>query len=233
MTETRSMLEGVGLCIEQTPPQPVARLLLAHGAGAPMDSAFMDQICERLVARGVACVRFEFPYMFRRRTLSKRSPPDPAAVLLVSWDAVVGHYKDQALPLFIGGKSMGGRMATLWATQRAGPCEGVVCFGYPFHPARRPERLRVAHLPELPIPALIVQGARDPMGSLDEVTGYELGAKLKLHWIDGGDHDLRPLKKTGITHAQALEHAAQAAVSFILETIAESLALKRETQLAE
>lgn len=215
MIEARPELQGVGACIEQTPPRPVARLLLAHGAGAPMDSPFMDQICGRLVAGGLACVRFEFPYMVRQRALKRRSPPNSEAVLLATWEAVVEHYKNQSLPLFVGGKSMGGRMATLWATKKAGTCSGLICFGYPFHPAKRPERLRVAHLPELPVPALVVQGTRDPMGSAEEVAGYALGAKLSVHWITGGDHDLKPLKKTGVTHGQALDSAAQATMAFI------------------
>lgn len=220
MTDSLPVLEGVGECIEQTPAQPLARLLLAHGAGAPMDSAFMDQICARLVAGGIACVRFEFPYMVRRRVLNRRLPPNPAAVLLATWTKVIDHYKDQDLPLFIGGKSMGGRMATLWAAQTACPCKGLVCFGYPFHPARQPERLRIAHLPQLPVPTLVVQGTRDVLGNQEEVADYDMGAMLRLHWIAGGDHDLKPLKKTGVSHQQALDEAAQAAGDFIKHTIA-------------
>lgn len=215
MYEARRELDGVGEVIEQSPARPLARLLLAHGAGAPMDSDFMNRVCTELCARDIACVRFEFPYMVRRRELQKILPPNPMPVLLETWQTLVHHYREQGLPLFIGGKSMGGRMATLWAAQSGSGCAGLVCFGYPFHPARRPERLRTVHLPDLPVPTLVVQGTRDALGNQEEVAGYALGGQLRVHWIAGGDHDLKPLKKTGVTHEQALAHAAQAAVEFI------------------
>lgn len=199
---------------------PHARLLLAHGAGAPMDSAFMNEMAGECSRRGIEVVRFEFPFMMQRRKGGTRRPPDKQAILLAAWQTMVDHYSAERLPLFVGGKSMGGRMATMWAaTSEAALCRGVVCLGYPFHPATKPEKLRIAHLSNLRVPVLIVQGTRDALGSQDEVVDYELGEQVRCHWIATGNHDLLPLKRSGMTQQQALTEAADAIAQFIASAV--------------
>jgi uncharacterized protein len=196
-----------------------ATLLLAHGAGAPMDSAILEAIAGAVAARGVTVVRFEFTYMSARRTGGKRRPPPKAETLCDEYHAAVKTC-DATGPLLIGGKSMGGRVASLIAddlfAQRR--IAGLVCLGYPFHPPKKPDSLRTAHLADLRCPALIVQGAADPLGSRAEVEGYRLSPRIGVTWIAGGDHDLAPRARYGLTkaqaHAQALEQAAEAVASF-------------------
>lgn len=191
-----------------------ATLILAHGAGAPMDSEFMQQMAERLAARGVAVLRFEFDYMAARRLDGKKRPPNPQAKLLEQWRAVHDRVRQQvAGPLAIGGKSMGGRMASLLADEQG--ADALVCLGYPFHAIGKPDKPRVAHLAELRTPALIVQGERDPMGDRPKVAGYTLSQTIQVHWLTAADHDLKPLKSSGRTHAQHLEAAADAVAAFL------------------
>lgn len=196
-----------------------ATLLLAHGAGAPMDSAILEAIAGAVAARGFTVVRFEFAYMAARRTGGKRRPPPKAETLCDEYHAAVKTC-DATGPLLIGGKSMGGRVASLIAddlfAQRR--IAGLVCLGYPFHPPKKPDTLRTAHLADLRCPALIVQGEADPLGSRAEVEGYRLSPRIGVTWIGGGDHDLAPRARYGLTkaqaHTQALEQAADAVASF-------------------
>jgi hypothetical protein len=195
-----------------------ASLILAHGAGAPMDSPFMEQISERLVARGVALFRFEFAYMAERREGGRKRPPEPAARLLQQWREAYEQVRQQAAgPLAVGGKSMGGRMASLLADELG--ADALVCLGYPFHPAGKPERRRTAHLADLRTPTLIVQGERDALGDRPRVEGYALSAAIHLHWLTAADHDLKPLKSSGLTHAQHLDNAADAVASFLRDVV--------------
>jgi uncharacterized protein len=191
-----------------------ATLILAHGAGAPMDSAFMQEMAQLLAARGVAVLRFEFAYMAARRLDGKKRPPNPQAKLLEQWRAVYAAVRQQvAGPLAIGGKSMGGRMASLLADELG--ADTLVCLGYPFYAVGKPEKPRVAHLAELRTPALIVQGERDALGNSQAVAAYSLSPAIKLHWLAAGDHDLKPLKSSGFTHEQHLQHAADAVADFL------------------
>jgi predicted alpha/beta-hydrolase family hydrolase len=121
-----------------------------------------------------------------------------------------------AAPLLIGGKSMGGRVASLIADEQfaAGAIAGLVCLGYPFHPPRKPEQLRTAHLQAMACPALIVQGERDPFGGRGEVAGYRLSPAIRLHWADDGDHDLGPRGASGFTRKGNLAAAADAVAQF-------------------
>lgn len=193
---------------------PCASLILAHGAGAPMDSPFMEEIVGRLVARGVALYRFEFDYMAERRAGGPRRPPEPAAALLRQWREVHARVRQlTAGPLAIGGKSMGGRMASLLADELG--ADALVCLGYPFHAAGKPERPRIEHLAQLRTPTLIVQGERDALGDCSRVEGYPLSAAIQLHWLAAADHDLKPLKRSGLTHAQHLDSAADAVAAFL------------------
>jgi hypothetical protein len=189
-------------------------LILAHGAGAPMDSAFMEEMAQKLATRGVAVVRFEFPYMAARRDDGRRRPPNPQGQLLDHWRAVHAEVRQHVTGrLAIGGKSMGGRMASLVADELG--ADALVCLGYPFYAAGKPEKPRVAHLAELKTPTLVVQGERDALGDRPAVTGYALSPSIHLHWLVAGDHDLKPLKASGLTHEQHLDGAADAVAAFL------------------
>jgi predicted alpha/beta-hydrolase family hydrolase len=187
-------------------------LVLAHGAGGPMDAPFMNKVADRLAVRGIRVVRFEFPYMAARRTGGKRGAPDRPAVLMATWDQVVEELGGGS-KIFIGGKSMGGRIASMVA-DRLG-VRGLVCLGYPFHPPGQPAKLRTEHLRELATPALILQGERDPFGTRDEVPGFDLSKKIEVVWVPDGDHSFKPRKSTGATEAGNLEMAVEEIATFL------------------
>nr|WP_156458592.1 alpha/beta family hydrolase [Pseudomonas composti] len=197
------------------PPQAASStLILAHGAGAPMDSPFMQAMAQGLAARGVRVVRFEFAYMAQRRLDGRKRPPNPQAQLLQQWRDVHAQVRQRvAGPLAIGGKSMGGRMASLLADELG--VSALICLGYPFYAAGKPEKPRVAHLAELRTPTLIIQGQRDALGNQETVAGYALSAAIELHWLQAADHDLKPLKASGFTHEQHLATAAGVMESFL------------------
>ncbi|EIK95068.1 hypothetical protein PMM47T1_18985 [Pseudomonas sp. M47T1] len=199
-----------------TAPQgaPVACLILAHGAGAPMDSDFMNRIAEQLAARGVAVVRFEFPYMAQRRVDGGKRPPNPKPKLLECWREVYAQVRPLVTgTLAIGGKSMGGRMASVLADEL--DADALVCLGYPFYAAGKPEKPRVEHLAELKTPTLIAQGERDALGNRASVAGYALSTQIQLCWLVAGDHDLKPLKASGFSHEQHMTAAAEAVTRFL------------------
>lgn len=197
--------------LETAPVGPVkATLLLAHGAGAPMDSDYLELLAEALAAQNIKVLRFEFPYMAARRTLGGKRPPNPMPVLQDSFRA---HYQALSGPMFIGGKSMGGRVASLLADELG--AAGLVCFGYPFHPPGKPDRPRTAHLAQLRTPTLILQGTRDPFGKPEEVAGYALSGQIQVSWLESGDHDFKPLKSSGLDQLQLIGQAAQRAATFM------------------
>lgn len=189
-------------------------VLLAHGAGGPMDSDGMTAASTALTSVGFRVARFEFGYMAARRQSGLRKPPPRAETLKAEYLAAVAAL-DCRGPLIIGGKSMGGRVASmvadaLHAEQRIA---GLLCLGYPFHPPEKPENLRTAHLLQLQTPTLICQGTRDPFGGRAEVSGYDLSTRIQLLWLEDGDHDLRPRKKiSGHTAADHLRTMADAAM---------------------
>jgi len=183
---------------------------LAHGAGAPMDSAFMDYFAEGLGDAGYRVARFEFPYMAARRASGQKKPPDRQPVLLDTWRAVIDQL---GAPLVIGGKSMGGRMASLIADEAQ--VQGLLCLGYPFYGMGNKDKPRTAHLETLKTPTLICQGTRDPMGDQDTVSALDLPRKIRLKWLPDGDHDFKPRKASGRTHDQNLTDALDAAVKFL------------------
>lgn len=187
--------------------------LFAHGAGAPMDSAFMKRVAEGIAARGVRVVRFEFPYMERRRSEGRRGAPDREPVLRARWIEIVERFGGGPR-VAVGGKSMGGRIASMIADEVA--ARALVCFGYPFHPPGQPSRLRTKHLETLRTPALILQGTRDPFGGPDEVAGYGLSPAIRVEWIEEGDHSFKPPARSGRTEAQNLDRAVAAAADFLL-----------------
>ena len=192
-------------------------LVLAHGAGAPMDSGWMNDMAALLGDRGIRVARFEFAYMAARREGVRRPNPRAEAVL-DEYRAALEQVRAEtdAVPA-IGGKSFGGRVASMIADEEhaAGRTRALVCLGYPFHPMGKPEQLRTAHLAGLETPTLVCQGERDIMGSRDEVAGYALSRAISFSWAPDGDHDLKPRKASGHTLAGNLAAAADAIAALI------------------
>jgi uncharacterized protein len=143
------------------PKTAAITLVLAHGAGGAMDSPFMETIAEGIAKSGVRVVRFEFPYMRRRRETGRGGAPDAGPVLMQSWRDTIAELGD-AGRIVIGGRSLGGRIASMIADETG--VRGLVCLGYPFHPPGKPEQTRTRHLEQLRTPALILQGTRDSFG---------------------------------------------------------------------
>lgn len=201
MTQADSGIRGYGT------------LILAHGAGAPMDSDFMNQLADILAQFGVTVVRFEFPYMSQRRKDGKKRPPNRTPQLIECFEAVIADIDAMPTlpkPLMVGGKSMGGRMASMLAANER--VKGVCCFGYPFHPPGKPEKLaaRVTHLRTVEKPVKIFQGTRDPFGKPDHLSGILFSDSVQIEWLQDGDHDLKPRIALGLTQEQLLRRAAQA-----------------------
>lgn len=190
------------------PPDADTTLLLAHGAGSPMDSDWMNALALKLGEAGLRCARFEFGYMAQRRVDGRKPPPSRVEALIGEYRAALEALKP-AGRLLIGGKSLGGRVASMIADEAfdAGTIHGLVCFGYPFHPPGNPEKLRIAHLETLRCPTLVFQGTRDPFGSHDEVETYPLSAAITLHWLEG-DHGLKPRAGDPVTLDENLTLAA-------------------------
>ncbi len=176
------------------PDDAAVTVMLAHGAGAPMDSASLTAAARALAAEGLRVARFEFGYMAARRS-GERRPPPKAETVMPEYVAAIDDLKAKG-KLIIGGKSMGGRVASMIADDMhaAGKIAGLLCLGYPFHPMGKPTQLRTKHLEKLKCPALIVQGTRDIMGTRDEVMGYKLSKSIEILWLEDGDHDLKPRK---------------------------------------
>jgi len=177
-----------------------------------MRSPFMSEVARGIAGAGIRVVRFEFPYMAARRRR-----PDPQNVLLDTWRDVVGALGPPSR-LVLGGKSMGGRMASMIADETG--VAGLLCFGYPFHPPGRPDRLRTEHLKTLATPAMIVQGTRDPFGGREEVESYGLSRSIRVVWIEGGDHSFKPPARSGRTARENLAEAIAAGVSFLTRFLA-------------
>jgi predicted alpha/beta-hydrolase family hydrolase len=197
------------------PTNATTRLLYAHGAGSGMETPFMAAIAGLLAERNIATLRFEFGYMAARRQGGSRKPPPKAERLMDEYRAAVAGVPKGA-PLLIGGKSMGGRVASLVADElhTQGRIAGLVCLGYPFHPPNKPDQLRTAHLVDLRCPALIVQGERDPFGTRSEVEAMQLPRTIRVHWANDGDHDLGPRGNSGFTRKGNLAAAADAIAAF-------------------
>ncbi|MGO1120161.1 alpha/beta family hydrolase [Rhodovibrionaceae bacterium A322] len=199
------------------PQEAPLTFAFAHGAGAPMDTPFMAAFATALAEEGIRVVRFEFPYMARMRREGGRRPPNRAPVLMETWRQVAELLSD-APKLAVGGKSMGGRFASLFAAQRenqGAPLAAVACLGYPFHPPGKPENLRVEHLSGLKTPTLVVQGTRDPFGTEAEVPNYPLSDAISLSWAPDGDHNLTPRKASGQTQEQNWQEAGAALATFL------------------
>ena len=177
-----------------------------------MDSPFMRIVAEGVAASGIRVARFEFPYMRRRRETGRRGAPDAPAVLLQSWRDAIAELGGSDR-LVIGGKSMGGRIASMVADEAA--VRGLICLGYPFHPPGNPAKTRIKHLQALTTPTLIVQGERDSFGGPEEVARYKLSREIQMEWIGDGDHSFKPRKSSGRTEADNLRTAIELVVNFV------------------
>ena len=192
-------------------PEDSLSLVLAHGAGTSMTSPFMADMAGRLSKSGLRVARFNFPYMTERRETGKRRPPDGLKILLDTWRNVIdtlGGPKN----LFIGGKSMGGRTASMIADEQG--VRGLICLGYPFHAPGKRDNPRVAHLETLRTPTLICQGTRDNMGNRETVESYALSASIEIHWLEDGDHSFKPRLKSGTSLNDNLVSASSCIVRF-------------------
>lgn len=194
-------------------------LLLAHGAGAPMDSDFLHRLARVLESSGIRVWRFEFNYMAGRRCNQSKRPPPRVPVLLEEWRRIISLVDEPAV--FIGGKSLGGRVASmLCAEDPPAVVKGCLCFGYPFHPPANPDRWRTDHFPALTVPTWLAQGERDIFGQRQRVEAQlETLAlpenRLQVEWVPEGDHDLKPPQRSAFTWEDNLERTGAAAAAFI------------------
>ncbi|MFY3773275.1 alpha/beta family hydrolase [Marinobacter salsuginis] len=197
-------------------------LILAHGAGAPADSTFMEELSAALEREGIGTIRFEFPYMQKRRQDGKKRPPDREPVLLEYFSGVIDRVRAElgsGSLILVGGKSMGGRMASILASRRD-DIDGVICFGYPFHPPGKLDRWRTAHFRDLNCPILVLQGTRDPFGKPDELADHQRDLEaIDLRWLEGGNHDFQTLKSQPQTQSELIAQAARETRIFVDERL--------------
>jgi predicted alpha/beta-hydrolase family hydrolase len=187
---------------------------LAHGAGAGMRHRFMESVAAALAERGIATLRYQFPY-----TEAGSRRPDPPGVLQATVRAAVEAAREQAagLPLVAGGKSLGGRMTSNAQAQR--PLTGVaglVFLGFPLHPPKQPGEQRAEHLARVELPMLFLQGTRDALAHLELMRPVcdRLGARATLHVVEGGDHGFEVLKRSGRTDAEVMDELAETVASW-------------------
>ncbi|WP_420411773.1 alpha/beta family hydrolase [Roseibium sp.] len=197
---------------------PSATLLLAHGAGAPMDSTFMDKLAAALASNGIASARFEFAYMAGRRTGGSKRPPPKADKLIGEFQTALQSLLSQSEgPILLGGKSMGGRVAAMLAGGGSlpGRVKGVCCFGYPFHPTGKPDAdWRLSPLEDAKRPVLVLQGDRDPFGNKAEIDEITLPGSVSLTYLEDGNHDFGPRGKSPATLDGNITAAAEAVAAF-------------------
>ena len=200
-------------------PRATWTLILAHGAGASMYSEYMLYFAEQLAHRGIQVGRFNFPYMVKTIETDRRRPPDRAPKLLEAWQQIISRVRermpaqDSDQRLAIGGKSMGGRIASM-STHHAG-VEALVCLGYPFHPPAKKDKLRIEHLSDINVPTMILQGERDIFGTRKEVRGYRLPRIIKMRWLNDGDHSLKPRVRSGVTQTENWDTAIESICGFL------------------
>lgn len=194
--------------------EPKARLLLAHGAGAGAQSEFMQQLAQQLAAHNIQVWRFNFAYMQRFIDTGKRSLPQKLPLLIEQFSQHADSCPTD-LPLFIGGKSMGGRVASMLSQHQR--VTAVFAFGYPFH-APKKQSWRTEHFAQLACPLFIAQGERDAFGTKTELAAMQW-PKVTMQWLADGDHDLKPRVKSGLTQHQLISEAAQFCSRKIDETL--------------
>jgi len=205
-------------------PEHGPLFLFAHGAGSPADSTFMQTITDGLAEQGICVVRFNFDYMQIRIETGSRRPPERAPKLIKQFEDKIKALSEQKnRAMVIGGKSMGGRMASLVASlfdeNQLTEVKGIACLGFPFHPAGKLDKLRIEHFPLVKQKQLIIQGTRDKLGSSEEVQSYNLPKEINWLWLEDGDHDLKPRVKSGFTHQAHLQETIEHLATFIKKTL--------------
>ena len=190
--------------IENGPTDATLTVLLAHGAGAGMDTPFMNAIAEGLGELGWRVKRFEFPYMEKSRERGKKSPPNSLPKLQ---EAFLSEVHACTGPVVLAGKSMGGRVAT--TVLESSSAIGCVALGYPFHPPGKPDSLRIEHLQSIQKPLMVLQGERDPFGKREEFPNDWLPNGTELHWIPDGEHSFKARKKSEATTEGNLKLAVE------------------------
>lgn len=190
------------------------RLLFVHGAGSGQDSFFMRQFATVIAGYGIQLMTLDFAYMRQMNIEGRRRPPPKVERLideLTYWYELIAD--ESGSPLWVGGKSMGGRVASMLAAQQH--VAGVIITGYPFHPPRSPDKLRLSHWAAVSAPSLILQGERDPFGRPHEVEAYVLPGNVQVEWLPNGDHDFKPLRSSGLDQCALIQQAAQKAARFM------------------
>lgn len=206
---------------KSTTQPAIAQFVFAHGAGAGSDSDFMQYMAKVISEQGVDVGLFDFEYMQIAKQTNKRRPPERAPKLLTYYEQILTQTQPN-LPLFIGGKSMGGRMASMLACTTKQPVKGVIAFGYPFHPPGKPEKLRTEHFGDIHCPFLVLQGERDTFGTREELKTIAMPKQPNFVWLTDGDHSLKPRKKSGVTEQENLKAAAFSTVKFIKHIVEQS-----------
>ncbi|MDH5922393.1 alpha/beta fold hydrolase [Vibrio splendidus] len=191
--------------------------VFAHGAGAGMDHEFMQSVAKGLAFKGIRVIRFNFPYMIKRAEDGKRRPPDRAPKLLDAYQEIIEQV--DADKLVIGGKSMGGRMAS--HLSEVDKVAAMACLGFPFHPPGKPEKYKGEHLAELAKPCLILQGERDTFGKREEFADFDLSDSIRVEFIPDGDHSFKPRKSSGYTEQQNIALTVEKLSAFIKEVLNE------------
>ena len=195
------------------PVDAFALYVFAHGAGADMNHHFMHDAAHRLAARGVASLRYQFPY-----THARKKRPDPPGILEATVAAALAAGGEPGVPLFAGGKSMGGRMTSQLMSKRPDAhVRGLVFYGFPLHAAGAVSDLRAEHLSRVPVPMLFLQGTRDALADMNLMKGVcdRLGESSTLHVVEGADHGFHVLKRSGRTEEQVLDELADTASRWI------------------
>ena len=191
--------------------------VFAHGAGAGMEHEFMQSVAKGLAFKGIRVIRFNFPYMIKRAEDGKRRPPDRAPKLLDAYQEIIEQV--DANKLVIGGKSMGGRMAS--HLSELDKVAAMACLGFPFHPPGKPEKYKGEHLAELAKPCLILQGERDTFGKREEFADFDLSDSIRVEFIPDGDHSFKPRKSSGYTEQQNIALTVDKLSAFIKEALNE------------
>jgi uncharacterized protein len=219
--EPRALSVGAGdlgvSALLARPDNARALVVLGHGAGAGMRHPFMARVATELALRGVATLRYQFPYMEAGR---RRTDPAPVAEATVRQALTTARAEAPDLPLFVGGKSFGGRMtARAMAADPDPAVRGLVFLGFPLHPAGRPSTERAESLEAVPVPMLFVQGTRDALAELDLLRPIVagLGERAALHIVEGGDHSFQVLKRSGRTEDDVMTEIGDAVAGWVLE----------------
>jgi predicted alpha/beta-hydrolase family hydrolase len=201
---------------------PKALFVFAHGAGADMHHEFMKTMTQLLVDNHISVLRFNFPFMIKRVEDGRRYPPDRMPKLINAYLSTLDKLSHD-LPVFIGGKSMGGRVAATLAAEVLQYVKGVVCLGYPFHPQNKIEKLRLEPLQQTKLPILVIQGERDALGNQQEISEYVLSDLCDVKFLPDGDHNLKPRIKSGFTRQQHIDTTVEFILKFIDENIDENI----------